>query len=168
MNKKVLMSLVLLAIIGTSGVFAQRVGESVQLGGQTYRVESSSNGRVVLQLVPSLDGNWVFNSVGWEFAFSGSTATITYIKPNSVSGLYLDGVNKGYYKVGAQYYRNLRSTGNLTWSGQVLYLNFNTSSPNVATGTGYGDTTLTMSPDGQTLTSNTGSVFTRDPGPRQY
>jgi hypothetical protein len=168
MKKKVLMSLVLLIAIGTSAVFAQKAGETVQVSGQTYRVESSSNGRVVLQLVPSLDGNWVISGGGWECSFSGSTGTLTYLDPKSGDALWRDAINKGYYKVGTQFVRNIRSTGNLTWSAQYLQVTINNSNRNVATGTTWANVTYTMSPDGQTFTTNEGGVFNRDPGPRQY
>jgi len=161
MKKKVLMGLVLLAIIGTSSVFAQKVGDSVQLSGKTYRVESVSNGRVVLQLVPSLDGTWV-DQMGWKYTFKGNTATISYIKPDTGNDRTRDAVNKGYYKVGTQQYRNLKSAGNLTWSGQAIGTDGNTSRPGVATGTSYRDVTITMSQDGQTLTDSYGRVLTRE------
>ena len=166
MKKKLLMGLVLLIAVGRSAVFAQRAGETLQVGGQTYRVESNSNGRLVLQLVPSLDGVWVTGFC--EIAISGSTATVTYINTNSIGPLTRDAMNKGYFKVGTQYLRNIRSTGNLKWSGENLCPTFYPNNPNVAIGTNWYNFTFTMSPDGQTINSSAGGVFTRDPGPRQY
>ena len=49
-------------------------------------------------------------------------------------------------------WRNLTSTGNLTWSGQIVGIRYNASSPNVATGTIWVNATFTLSADGQTLT----------------
>ena len=160
MKKRVFMCLLLLAIIGTSAVFAQRVGESVQLGGQTYRVESSSNGRVVLQLVPSLEGSWRIQPNGnIIIEISGNTAVYNYI--NFTSALSKNAVDKGYVKVGTQYFRNLRSTGNLTWSVQVLEITFNTSNRDVATGTRWVDYTITMDPSGNTFTESDGTKWIR-------
>jgi len=164
MKKKVLMGLVLLAIIGTSAVFAQRAGETVQLGGQTYRVESSSNGRVVLQLVPSLNGNWRIQSAGNQnnvfISFSGSTAVLSELGTNINPPIWQDAKNKGMIKVGDQYFRNLRSTGNLTWSGQVLNVRWENDNPNVAVRTAWENATITMSPDGSTITFSGGSTAT--------
>jgi hypothetical protein len=160
MKKKVLMSLVLLIVIGTSAVFAQRVGESVQLGGQTYRVESSSNGRVVLQLVPSLNGSWRREPAGLEIInISGDSAVLSYYNPTSAQGK--SSVEKGYFKVGTQVWRNLRSTGNLTWSVQNLGITFNTSNPDVVTGTQWYNVTITMDPSGDTFTVSDGSKYIR-------
>jgi len=164
MKKKVLMSLVLLAIIGTSAVFAQRVGETVQVSGQTYRVESNTGGRLVLQLVPSLNGNWRIQSSNNQnnvfISFNGGTAVFSELGTNINPPVWQDGKNKGYIKVGDQYCRNLRSTGNLTWSGQVLQVTYNTSNPNVATGTQWVDSTITASTDGSTITFSGGSTAT--------
>jgi len=163
MKKKVLMSIVLLAIIGTSAVFAQRVGETVQLGGQTYRVESNTGGRVVLQLAPSLEGNWRHQRTGaMSISFSGSTAVFSDLARDisSISPAWQDAKNKGMIKVGDQFYRNLRSTGNLTWSGQQLSVRWENSNPNVATRTDWENFTFTMSPDGSTITLGGASTAT--------
>ena len=149
MKKKVLI-FVLLTIIGASAVFAQRVGETVQVSGQTYRVESNSDGRMVLQLVPSLDGVWRTTTGSRVTAINGSSGTINSLGSPSV--IYQDAINKGYMKVGDQEFRNLRSTGNLTWSGQVLVIDFRTNNRNVATGVSYDNGTITLSADGQTMT----------------
>jgi len=160
MKKKVLMSIVLFIVVGTGAVFAQKAGETVQLGGQTYRVESSSNGRVVLQLVPTLDGSWRLQPDGNVFlSFSGSTAVFSDFAKNISPPNWQSAKDKGIIKVGDQYFRNLRSTGNLTWSGQVLEVTFNTSNPNVAIGTRWANLTITMSPDGNTFTSNGGNFI---------
>ena len=108
--------LLVLTLIITGGVFAQRVGDTVQLGGQTYRVESVSGDRVVLHLVSLLDGVW--NEVGgWTrvITISGNTGVFTHFNSNA---FMLDAESKGYIKIGDQYLRNLTKTGDLTWSCQ--------------------------------------------------
>jgi hypothetical protein len=99
----------------------------------------------------SLDGVWANESGSIVITVSGNAGVITTYNPTSARSI--DAVNKGFVKVGDQYWRNLRSTGNLTWSGQGHMLTFNTSSPDVATGTSWGNTTFTMSADGRTLTA---------------
>jgi hypothetical protein len=96
----------------------------------------------------SLDGIWGLGD--GRITISGSNGIWSAL--GSPSGLWQSGIDKGYVKPGNQYLRNLTSTGNLTWSGQALVVTYNTSSPNVATGTEWINTTFTMSADGQTLT----------------
>jgi hypothetical protein len=64
----------------------------------------------------------------------------------------LDAISKGYWGLGSTHWRNLSSTGNLTWSGQWVAFTYNTSNPNVATGTSWISGTWTLSADGETLT----------------
>jgi len=158
MKKKVFLVLVL-ALIVAGGAFAQRVGDNVQVMGQSYRVQEAANGRLVLQLVPSLDGVWVTPN-GNVYTQNGSTCVITQIGANSA--LWQDAVSKGYLKVGDQVRRNFRSTGSLTWTGQYLGVTYNNNAPNVATGTSWFDTTLTMSADGLSYVSSaTNTTYTR-------
>ena len=105
----------------------------------------------------SLDG-WWGNNTGAIIVFSGNTATFLYF---GTSALYQDAVNKGYVKGGDQKYRNIKSAGNLKWSMEDLGIRYNTRSPNVATGTAWVNTTLTMSADGLTLSDNVGVLWTR-------
>jgi len=159
MKKRVLMGLVLLAIIEISGVFAQKVGESVQLGGQTYRVESSSNGRLVLQLQSLLDGVW----------YSKGRAIIT-VKDNTgvwtdfgpLGGAWQNAADKGHLKIGGAVWRNIKNTGNLTWSGQQVWVQGN---GNAATDITWVDREWILSEDGKTLTMRAGNrnleTFTR-------
>jgi len=107
----------------------------------------------------SLDGNWR-SAEGNIITISGSTAVWNYVG-NFSHPLWQDGKDKGYIKEGVQFYRNLRSTGNLTWSGQQFALQSNTRTPNVANGTGWGDITITMSPDGNTFVSSAGGTWIR-------
>ena len=159
-NKMIKKSLLLLALalIVAGGAFAQRVGDTTQAFGQSWRVQELGNGRMVLQLVPSLDGVWV-SSIGHTITINGSTGVFTQI--SSSHATWQDAVRKGFVKVGDQYLRNFSSSGNLRWTGQLLQANYNTSTPDVATGVSWTNTTLTMSADGQTLQSSGGSTFTR-------
>jgi len=108
----------------------------------------------------SLDGVWENeNGNGMQVTVSGSTGVLKVL-PSS-NALWTDAINKNYVKVGDTFWRNLTSTGNLTWSGQSLGVYSNTSSPNVATGTGWANTTFTLSADGQTLTITGADTWTR-------
>jgi len=103
----------------------------------------------------SLDGVWE-NSVGGRITVSGSTGVRNAFW-SPLSALAQDAINKGYYSLGEQCWRNITSTGNLTWSGQAKGVTYNTSNPNVATGVAWNNITFTMSADGQTLTEVTSS-----------
>ena len=105
----------------------------------------------------SLNGVWGTGS-GTQITVSGSTGVLSSI--SSSNALYNDALNKGYISIGSQIWRNLSSTGNLTWSGQTLQIRFYTSSPTVATGTNWVNATFTMSANGQTLTVD-GTTWTR-------
>jgi hypothetical protein len=65
----------------------------------------------------SLDGTWEALD-GLRVRISGSTGVIVQF-PSDMGALWNDARNKGYVKVGDTYWRNLTSTGNLTWSGQM-------------------------------------------------
>ena len=96
----------------------------------------------------SLDGVWQ-NSSGGQITVSGSTGVWNSFGSPSV--LMQDAINRGYTKAGDQYLRNIRSTGNLTWSGELRGITSNTSNPNVATGAEYRNCTITMNANGQSL-----------------
>jgi len=102
----------------------------------------------------SLNGVWTAGNNENRVTVSGSTGVFSAI---STSALWTDARSKGYVHIGDIAWRNLTSTGNLTWSGQVFGVRYNTSSPNVATGTGWGDTIFTLSADGNTLYTYTSS-----------
>jgi len=97
----------------------------------------------------SLDGVWG-DSSGMRITVSGNTAVINAF--GSLNPLWTDAKNKNHITVGGQYWRTINSTGNLTWSGEQLLVSYNSLSPNVATGTKWGNATFTLSADGQTLT----------------
>jgi len=100
----------------------------------------------------SLDGWWMADS-GLTIVVSGDTAIILYIGSSPV---WQDAFKKGYFKEHDEKLRNIRNTGNLTWTMQELGVDYNPRT-NEATGTKWGNTTLTMSANGQTLSEN-GSV----------
>jgi hypothetical protein len=97
----------------------------------------------------SLDGLW-WNSSGEQITVSGSTGVVTRF--GALNTLWTDAISRGYITLGGQQWRYLTSTGTLTWSGQTLHVTYNSSNPNVATGTRWRDCTITMSTDGQTIT----------------
>jgi hypothetical protein len=99
-----------------------------------------------------LDGVWDWIDIGRQITISGSTGVFSRFE-NNPSAFIQDAINKGYFAIGGQAWRNIKSTGNLTWSGQFLAITVNTSNPNVATGTNWVNCTFTLSADGQTLTA---------------
>jgi hypothetical protein len=91
---------------------------------------------------------------------NGTTGIIKQFGP--LTGLAKSAVDKGYHKIGTIFFRNLRKTGDLTWTGQYSGITYNTSAPNVATGTGWGNVTITLSVDGKTFfDSDNGITYTR-------
>jgi len=96
----------------------------------------------------SLNGIWSTSS-GYQVSISGSTGIVSSF--GTPSAITQDAINKGYVKLGDQDLRNLTSTGNLTWSGQILVFSSNQASPNVATGTSWVSCNITMSANGQTI-----------------
>jgi uncharacterized protein YjdB len=126
-------------------------------GGKTAQCTVTVTGSTT-QTNYSLDGVWK-NSNNWIVTINGNTGIISQI-PSTTSAVWIDAINKNYIKTGDQYWKNISSTGNLTWTGQFLAVQFNSSSPNIATGTTYGNCTFTMSADGQTLNE----VYTNSDG----
>jgi len=110
----------------------------------------------------SLEGNWRLQSNGEIFiSISGSTAVFSDFARNISIPVWQSAKDKGFIKVGDQYLRNLRSTGNLTWSGQHLSVTWNDSNRNVAIGTQWNNGTLTMDPSGDTFTDGSGATWIR-------
>jgi hypothetical protein len=62
---------------------------------------------------------------------------------------WLDAYNKGHIN---QWWRNLQSTGNLTWSGQQAWVQIYANNPNVSIGVDWPNITIVMSANGRTLT----------------
>ena len=103
-----------------------------------------------------IDGVWERNSSsggisGERVTVSGSTGVIINLI-NNPNALTQDAINKGYLEIGTQYWQEITSTGNSTWSGKQFSIQYYASSPNVAIGPGQVDCTFTMSSDGGTLT----------------
>jgi len=114
-----------------------------------------TNGSTPITPTYSLDGIWEIEGI--QITFNGSTGVFTALNFSDDINVWQSALDKGYIKLGDTIWRNLTSTGNLTWSGQMLGIRVNTSSPNVATGTDWGNTTFTLSADGQTLTNGNGT-----------
>jgi len=97
----------------------------------------------------SITGTWQQGN-GISVTVSGSTGNVAAF--GSPDALMQSAINNNHIKIGTQYWRSLSSTGNLTWSGQWLAISYNSSNPNVATGTQWSSATWRMSADGRTLT----------------
>ena len=78
-----------------------------------------------------INGDW--SNGATLVRISGSTGTIRQFQ--NINSLWQNAVDKGYVRIGNQYFRNLNQTGNMTWEGQRLLVTRYSSSPNVATGT---------------------------------
>jgi len=126
-------------------------GQTITLVGQwSYKTSSGTVNETWTRVTtPSLDGVWGVDN-GFRVTVSGSTGVISAL--GVTTPLHQSAIDKGYYYVGGQFWRNITSTGALTWSGQVLNIQYNTSSPNVAIGTIWRDATFTMNANGQTIT----------------
>jgi len=115
----------LFALIVVGGVFAQKVGDTVQIAGSTanYRVEEMRNdGRVVLVPIVTPEGVWLYGRT--SHTIRGTTGVWT--------------VNE------EAWLRNLTKTGDLTWTATV-----------VTSGNGsravWSECTITLSADGRTM-----------------
>jgi len=119
---------------------------------------SSSSGGVTPNY--SLDGVWVSETRGTT-TFSGSIGVLSSFE-SPISAVTQDAINKGYFTLGMQTYRNLISTGTLKWSGQRWSTYSNDKNPNVAIGANWFNCTITMSTDGQTITIVVGGTTSSD------
>jgi hypothetical protein len=167
MKRKGLLFLVLATLIA-GGAFAQKVGDTVDFYGKKYNVKEMKDGSVLLQLALTPDGDWKNSGVGRVITIKGTTGTIkevgsTTTKANDDDSFrYKSAVDKGYLKVGTQVVKNLKQSGDLTWTGQYAGITFNTASPLVATGTGwYDNVTFTLSADGKTFVDSASGTYTR-------
>jgi len=89
-----------------------------------------------------LNGTWMGDYA--SITVSGSTGKITYFNPPA--GAMKDAMNKGLINVGTVVWKNLMSTGTSRWSGDVLQVRYNTTSPNVAVDTAWSNgRTFTLS-----------------------
>jgi hypothetical protein len=113
-------------------------------------------------LLTSLNGTWEWIGNGRVITISGNKGVFNRFE-NPVPALWQSAIDKGYVTIGStSSWQNLTSTGNLTWSGQLLAVRYNTSNPNVAIGTAWQNCTFSLSSNGQTLTctANDGSTST--------
>jgi hypothetical protein len=92
----------------------------------------------------SLDGRWLRENNGTVYTISGSSGVFTQI---GTSAVYQDAARKGYIKVGDQAFRNITQTGNATWTGQILLVDYTGTSN--ATGTSWNNFTMTINSDGR-------------------
>jgi len=96
-----------------------------------------------------LNGVWSRGDI--VLTFDNSNAVFTELDPNSGWQKVL---NKGLITIGSQKFKDIRKTGNLTWSCQALtYNKYN------YTLDGWQNCTLTISADGQTLQTGTSNII---------
>jgi len=132
MNKKLLMGLLLLTIVGLSAVFAQQA---------------------------TLNGVWERANDGRRITVSGNIGVWTTFG-SPLAPYDRDAINKGWFKIGEPKWRNLRSTGNLTWSGQDFGIEYDRRT-NVALRSQWNNATFTLSADGKTLQTMYGTYTRR-------
>jgi hypothetical protein len=157
MKRKGLLFLVFAALVA-GGTLAQKVGDTVDVFGKNYTVKEVKDGNVLLQPTPTLtvqsggatiNGAWKEDSGGTSkgaiFTIDGGNGFFT-----QVVGAWEKARDKKNITIGDVFLRNIKSTGNRTWSCQNQLIN--TSNYNLA---GWADGTLTLSADGNTLTKNT-------------
>jgi hypothetical protein len=104
----------------------------------------------------SLDGTWRRGD-GPVYSINGSTGVFTQMN----WPLYQNAANKGYISIGGPAFRYLSKTGDRTWTGQLMMVEFYTNAPNVAVSSSWENTTITMAANGQTFESTAGGTFTR-------
>jgi spermidine/putrescine-binding protein len=126
---------------------------SLSADGQSFQIFKSGNSTPyqtwTRTTTYSLDGVWKMG--GWIVTINGSTGVVTQL-PSGTSGAWLDAINKGYFKVGSVFFRNLSKTGDRTWTGQESEVQIYTSNPNVAVGTAWSETfSFSLSADGQSF-----------------
>jgi len=103
----------------------------------------------------SLNGVWVNSAGNTAVTVNGSSGVFT--SGYATNPLWQDAMQKGYVIIGTEWWKNLTKTNNSTWSGRMIYVSYNPSSPTVATGTDYVNVTITLSANGQTLTVSSSS-----------
>jgi len=160
-TKKVCFFLAVLLIAGSISAYAGGGVETAQDVLDIIRDASQgASGGGTTNSGATLNGAWQVG-IGTIITIDGSTGVFTQIVG---SGRLQDAVNKGFISVGSQYFRNLRKTGDLTWSGQELSIIRETSTPDIAAGVDYINTTITLSADGQSFQSSSAffsNSFTR-------
>jgi hypothetical protein len=111
----------------------------------------------------SINGTWRMGSGTTRISISGSTGVVTQLG-NSWSTVGQSAVDKGYVKVGTQFFRYLSKTGDRSWTGQRLLFNSYDSAPNVCVDTSWSETgTITMDSNGKSFVfsgNSSDGVFT--------
>jgi len=99
----------------------------------------------------SLNGTWACKEYrGMQINVRNNTTGYFYSLPTyDLIPSYVSAVSKGLIKVGDERWKNIKTTGTLTFSAEEKLV---TSQNDVATGTPWGPVTFTLSADGQTLT----------------
>ena len=150
---KKLCFLAVLALFVVGGVFAQRVGDTGQFDGRTYRMEEvRSDGRILLQpaVTAGLDGVWRGQTSGTIITISGNTGVYTSIGNNAQMQ---DALSKGRMAVGELAFRNIRASGNAgQLAGETRAFAFSNNAPNVNTSVGWRGDVITQSADGRSFT----------------
>ncbi|MDR0331283.1 MAG: leucine-rich repeat domain-containing protein [Chitinispirillales bacterium] len=144
-----------LAAGGGAGTYTRLSGSNTwtKQGGAPVNTSPAANA--------SLNGIW--EEIGNNrrvVTISGSTGALTAIDPSLSDPLAVSAVDKGYWAISSAHWRNLTSTGNLTWSGQWSAPTYNSSKPGVAVGSRWVSDIWALSSDGQTLTVGS-STWTR-------
>ena len=100
----------------------------------------------------SLDGVWE-SLTDFRITVSGSTGYLNAHPTMGVFGglVWKEAIDKGYIKLGDPVWRNLKSNGDNTWSGQILYLVLRSGYAELTGATEWLDTTFTLRADGKTL-----------------
>jgi len=155
---KVFSIITLVAVIGFSFV-ACSDGSGGGGGGSSSGGGGSSSGGGGGTSTTSLNGLWKAGN-GAQITISGNSGVTTSF-PTNPPAILKDAINKGYFKIGQKEFRNLTSTGNLTWSGQILSVTANPPNYTVATGVQWVNSKFTMSANGQTLKAVYGSNITQ-------
>ena len=140
--------IVLAAVIGFS-IAACKSGDDDDDYDPTNPSNPSNPSNPTLPYNTLIDGVWK-DEEGWQYSVNSGTATISTM--GSMNTLWTNAVNSNYVKLGGKFCQNIKSTGNLTWSGQFLVVTYNTASPYTPTGTNWRDCTLTMTSNHQTVT----------------
>ena len=130
---------------------------TMNANGQTFQYNGTNQygnfSGTFTKITPTLNGTWKVNTTDAIVTITGSTGVITQWQTSNA--LWQSAKDKGYINIGDQWFKNLTKTGDLTWTGQAIAVTYNTSAPNVATGTTWQNCTIVMNSNGQTFQSTT-------------
>ncbi|MCL2043272.1 MAG: hypothetical protein FWG89_03940 [Treponema sp.] len=153
-----------LAVLIAGGVFAQRVGETVVVGGRTYTVaEVGFDGSILLRPVtatPSapvgvtgsgLDGRWRGRTSGTIITITGDQAVYTQIGTHALTQ---DAAGKGRIVVGGLAFSGINNHSPTIWRSQVRMYHFSANAPLVNTSVSFQSRVIHMSADGRSFIIN--------------